>query len=149
MIRASFLLGYPAGPPADDIGVNMESFPFNKNSVLKCRKFHLFNWTVHSGCSDPTQAHRAFGYRSCKQDTRKRYRRQQFCRMKRDISVPLTEIARPVKVNHLQSCSQIFRSDQTKMVRSIWCTNRNFRNFGLNGKRAYPRGYSNKSQNSE
>ena len=33
-----------------------------------------------------------------------------------------------------QSWSQIFLRDQTKMVCSIWCTNRNFRNFGLNGK---------------
>ena len=34
------------------------------------------------------------------------------------------------------------------MVRSIWCTNRNFRNFGLNGKRAYPRGHSRAIQTS-
>ena len=53
MIRASFLLRYPAGAPAEEIGVNMGSFPFNKNSVLK---FHVFNGTVHSGGSDPTQA---------------------------------------------------------------------------------------------
>ena len=33
------------------------------------------------------------------------------------------------------SRSRIFRSDHTEMVRSIWCTNRNYRNFGLNGKR--------------
>ena len=31
--------------------------------------------------------------------------------------------------------SWIFWSDQTEMVRSIWCTNRNFRNFEFNGKR--------------
>ena len=48
--------------------------------------------------------------------------------MERDISVGL------VKVDYLQSWSQIFQSDQTEMARSIWCTNRNFRNFGLNGK---------------
>ena len=28
----------------------------------------------------------------------------------------------------------IFWSDQTEMVCSIWCTNQNFQNFGLNGK---------------
>ena len=42
---------------------------------------------------------------------------------------------RPVTVDHLQSWSRMFRSDQTEMVRSIWWTNRNFRNFGLNGSR--------------
>ena len=31
-------------------------FPFNKNSGLKFRKFHVPNGTVHSGCTDPTQA---------------------------------------------------------------------------------------------
>ena len=36
-----------------------------------------------------------------------------------------------------QSWSRIFRSDQTEMVHSIWCTNRNFRNLGLNGKRPW------------
>ena len=39
------------------------------------------------------------------------------------------------QLDHLQSWSRIFRSDQTEKVRSIWCTNRNYRNFGLNGKR--------------
>ena len=36
----------------EDIG----RFSFNKNSGLKFRKFHLPNGTVHSGCTDPTQA---------------------------------------------------------------------------------------------
>ena len=31
-------------------------FPFNKNSGLKFRKLHVLNGTVHSGCTDPTQA---------------------------------------------------------------------------------------------
>ena len=59
--------------------------------------------------------------------------------MARDISVRPTEITGPVKVDHLQGWSRTFRSDQIEMVRSIqlsiWCINRNFRNFGLNGKR--------------
>ena len=42
----------------------------------------------------------------------------------------------PVKVDHLQGWSQIFPSDQTKMDHSIWSTNWNFRNFGLNGNKA-------------
>ena len=72
---------------------------------------------------------------SCKQDRKERYWEQQFWQMERDISVRPTEMTRPVTVDHLQSWSRIFRSDQTEMVRSIWWTNRNFRNFGLNGKR--------------
>ena len=86
-------------------------FPFNKNSGLKFRKLHVLNGTVHSGCTDPTQASAW------------------------DISVRPTEMTRPVTVDHLQSWSRIFRSDQTEMVRFIWCTNRNYRNIGLNGKR--------------
>ena len=31
-------------------------FPFTKNSGLKFRKLHVLNGTVHSGCTDPTQA---------------------------------------------------------------------------------------------
>ena len=31
-------------------------FPFNKISSLKFRKLHVFNGTVHSVCTDPTQA---------------------------------------------------------------------------------------------
>ena len=31
-------------------------FPFNKNSALKFPKLHVLNGTVHSGCTDPTQA---------------------------------------------------------------------------------------------
>ena len=60
-----------------------------------------------------------------------------FGEAERHISVRPTEMTRPVTVDHLQSWSRIawiFRSDQTEMVRSIWWTNRNFRNFGLNGK---------------
>ena len=76
---------------------------------------------------------------SCKQDRKVRYWGQQFWQMERDISVPPTEMTRPVTVDHLQSWFRIFRSDQTEMVRSIWWTNRNFRTFGLNRKRpGYP-----------
>ena len=57
--------------------------------------------------------HRAFGYCSCKQDTRERYWGQQFCQMERDISVRRIEMTRPIKVDHLLSWSRIFGSDQT------------------------------------
>ena len=39
--------------------------------------------------------------------------------MERGISVGATEMMRQVKVDHLQSCSRIFRSDQTKLVHTI------------------------------
>ena len=40
--------------------------------------------------------------------------------MERDISLRPTEMTRPVGVDQLQSWSRIYRSGQTKMVRSIW-----------------------------
>ena len=75
-----------------------------------------------------------FSYCSCKQETKEQYWRQQFRQKERDFSVQLTEMTRPVKEDHLQSRSRIFQSDQTERVCSIWCTNQNFWNFGLNGK---------------
>ena len=66
-------------------------------------------------------SHHAFGHCSCKQDTKEQYWGQQFCQM-----VQPTEMTRLVNVDHLQSWSRIFRSDQTEMVRSIRCTNQNF-----------------------
>ena len=35
---------------------NYGRFPFNKNSSVKLRKFHVPNGTVHYDCTDPTQA---------------------------------------------------------------------------------------------
>ena len=72
---------------------------------------------------------------SRKLNTKDRYWGQQFWQMKRGISVRPIKMTTPVKVDHLQSWSRVFWSGQTEMVRSIWWTNRNFRNFGLNGKR--------------
>ena len=46
-----------------------------------------------------------------------------------------TEMTRPVKVDHLQRWSQIFRSDGTEMVRSISFLTEKFQNFELNEKR--------------
>ena len=104
--------------------------PSNKNSGLKFRKFHVPTGTAHSGCTAPTQA----GYKRGVLGTTILSNI-----MARDISVRPTEITGPVKVDHLQGWSRTFRSDQIEMVRSIqlsiWCINRNFRNFGLNGKR--------------
>ena len=63
----------------------------------------------------PDPIHRAFDS-SCKKDTKQWYWGQQFCQMERDISVRPTEITGPVKVDHLQSWSRIFWSDQIEMV---------------------------------
>ena len=35
---------------------NCARLPFNKNSGLKFHKFYLLNGTIHSSCTDPTQA---------------------------------------------------------------------------------------------
>ena len=37
------------------------------------------------------------------------------------FSIQLTEMTRPGNVDHLQRWSQIFSSDRTALVRSIWC----------------------------
>ena len=80
-----------------------------KSKVLRVQ----WNGTFRLHRPDPI--HRAFDS-SCKQDTKQRYWGQQFCQMERDISVRPTEITGPVKVDHLQSWSRIFRSDQIEMV---------------------------------
>ena len=56
------------------------------------------------------------GYCSCKQDKKEQHWGQQFSQMERDISVRPTEKTRVVKVDHLQSWSRIFWSDQTEVV---------------------------------
>ena len=91
-----------------------------------------WNGTFRLHRRDPSL--RAFGYCSCKQDTKERYWGKQFCLMETDISVRPTEMTGLVKEDYLQTWSRIFWSDQTEMVCSIWCTSRNFRSFGLNGK---------------
>ena len=93
-------------------------FPFNKNSGLKFRK-NKPNGTVHSGCTDPTQA------------------------TARLVIVLVTRIQKSGTGNNFVKRKGTFRSDRPKCPdRSLWTTfkagpeyNRNFRNFGLNGKR--------------
>ena len=76
-------------------------------------------WSGTFRLHSPYPSHRAFGYCSCKQDTKERYWEEQFCQMERDISVRPTEMTRPVKVDLLQSWSRIYRSNQTEMARSL------------------------------
>ena len=67
---------------------------------IQFRKFHVPNETVlwlRLHRPDPSQ--RAFGYCSCKQDTKERYAGQQFVQMERNISF------RPIKMDHTPSNS--------------------------------------------
>ena len=63
-------------------------------------------WNIPSGKTEEEQfqifhCHRAFGYCSCKLETKEQYWGRQFCQMERDKSVRPTEITRPVKVDYL------------------------------------------------
>ena len=144
-LHDTFLLKMSRNKPEWGSFVKTEACVARRHGALSIQRKFRFEiseisgaqWTCTFRLDRPDPSHRAFGYCSCKQDTKERYWGQQFCQMERDISVRPTEMTRPVTVDHLQSWSRIFRSDQTEMVRSIWCTNRNFRNFGLNGKRSW------------
>ena len=68
------------------------------------------NGTVTFWLHRPDPSHSAFGCCSCKQDTKERYWGQHFCQMGKNILVRPT---RPLKGDHLQRLSQIFRSDRT------------------------------------
>ena len=91
-------------------------FPFNKNPSFKFWNLYRPSGINYIPVHRPDPSHRLFGYCSCKQDTKEQYWEQQFCQIERVISVQLTEMTRPAKVDHLQSWSQIFWSDQTEMV---------------------------------
>ena len=103
-------------------------------SEIPCAQWNGTFW-LHR----PNPSHCVFGYCSCKEDTKECTGDNKFVKWNGTFqSDRPTEITRPVKVDHLQSWSRIFQLDQTEMVHSIWCTNRNFWNFGLNGKRPVP-----------
>ena len=106
-----------------------------------------WNGTFRLHTPDPSL--RAFGYCSCKQDTKERQWGQQFCQMERAIlpcmpeayhaRFPDSETTHETKLPVAREKEPLvprvgpFRSDRPK-----WpdvCTNRSFRNFGLNGKR--------------
>ena len=74
-----------------------QKFRFEISEISRAQ----WNGTLRLHGTNPS--HRAFGYCSCKQDTKEQYWEQQFCQMERDISVRPTEMTRPVKVDHLQS----------------------------------------------
>ena len=92
--------------PTDSTG----SFYWTKfRFEIQFRKFHVPNGTIlWLRLHRPYPSHRAFGYCSCKQDTKERYGGQQFGQMKRNISF------RPVKVDHAPS-----NSGRSKPKRSV------------------------------
>ena len=120
----SFWKLYPPPSPVDII--NQRRFVCNKNSgFLKFPKFHLPKGTVPY---DPIQRYRAFGYRTCKQDTEERYSGYN----------NLANGKEPSRTNQIRPSSKMFpnipvgpnRNDPFHLF-----SNRNFRNFGVNGKR--------------
>ena len=88
---------------------SFECFQFNTNCGFEILEISCAQWNGTFRLLRPDPSHLAFGYCSCKQDTKERYWEQQFCQMERDISVWPTEMTRLVKVDHLQSCSRIFQ----------------------------------------
>ena len=102
---------------------NSGRFPFNKNSGLKFRKFHVPNGTVQyyvpSSCTDPIQATACLLTVLVNRIQKSGSGDNNFVKWKRDISVQLTKTTRPVKEDHLQSCSWIFWSNQCKQNCSI------------------------------
>ena len=82
-------------------------------------KIYKPNGSVHSGSIDPTQATARLVIVLVTRIQGSSTRNNNFVKWKRDISVLPTEMTRPVKEDHLQSWSRMFRSDQIKTVRSI------------------------------
>jgi len=112
-------------------------FPFNKNSGLKFRKFHVPNGTVHSGCTDPTQATARFFIVLVSRIQNSGTGDNNFVKWKGTFHFFPTEMTGPVKVDHLQRWSQILRSDRNANRNGPFhfISYRNFQNFGLNGQR--------------
>ena len=110
---------------------------FNKNSGLKFQKFHVPNGTVHSFCTDPSQATVCLVIVLVRRIQKRGTWGNNFVKWKRNISVRPTEMSGPVKVDNLQRWSQNIRIlvGSNRNGPSHLISNRNFRNFGLNGKR--------------
>ena len=102
---------------------------------LNFRKFHVPNGTVlWLRLHRPDPSHRAFSYCSCKKYTKVRYwgdLRETIWSNGKGHFVPTDQND---QTGQSGPCTFKFRSDQTEMVHSIGCTNRNFRNFGFDGK---------------
>ena len=73
----------------------------------------LYNY-VHSSCTNPTQASACLFTVLVNRIQKSGSGDKNFMKWKRDISARPTKMTRPVKEDHLQSHSRIFRSDQCK-----------------------------------
>ena len=78
----------------------------------------LYNY-AHSSCTNPTQATACLLTVLVNRIQKSGSGDNNFVKWKRDISVQMTKMTRPVKEDHLQSPSRIFWSDQCKQKWSI------------------------------
>ena len=102
-------------------------FPFNKKSSLKFQKFHVPSGTVHSGCTDQTQATAhlviVLVSRMLKSSTGDNQRELSNGKRYLDSLIKISGlviVVIPVGLNQNGAFDLI--------------SNRNFQNFGLNGK---------------
>ena len=89
---------------------NLGRFPFSKNYGLKFRKFHVPSGTVHSGCTDPNQGTARLVIVLVSRIQKSGTGDNNSVKSDRNHRIG----------DHLLRCSQIFRSDRTETVRSIW-----------------------------
>ena len=112
----------------------MGAFHSTKYSGFEISKVPRAHWNGAFRLQRPDPSHRTFGYCSCKQEAKERYWTHQFRQMESDILVRLTEISEPSKVIPNIPVGKN-RNGPFHLI-----SNRNFRNFGLNGKRPiFPR----------
>ena len=96
-------------------------FPFDKHSDLKFRKIYVTNATVHSGRTYPTQATPRLVIALVSRIQKSGTGDNNFVKWKGTFrSDRPTEVTWPVKEDHLEGWSQIFRSDRIEIVCSIW-----------------------------
>ena len=89
---------------------------------IQFRKFHVPNGTIlWLRLHRPYPGHRAFGYCSCRAGYKRAVRGTTIWSNGKEHFLPTGQSG---------PCTFKFRSEQTKAVRSIGCTNQNFRNFG-------------------
>ena len=89
-------------------------FRFEISEILRAQ------WNGTFRLHRPNPSHRAFGYCSFKQDTKERYWRQQFCEMKRDVSVWPTEMTGPVTGHRFTGGPKHSGQTDPKLIRFIW-----------------------------
>ena len=115
----SLSIAYLASQTLKTASIDHGYFPINKNLRFEISEIPLSQWHGTFRLRRPNPSHIAFGYCSCKQDTKERYWGRQVCQMEREISVQPTEMTRLVKEDRPQSWFRIFRSDQTEIALSI------------------------------